>query len=210
MNIRDMGELHLVEDNREILELLSRSLHRAGYVVYGYESADHFLATARINPPCVLVLDMRLPKSSGVEVQQRLAERGISVPTVFISGQSASDEIIQAFRGGAVEFLWKPFPIEELTEAIARAMAKSRELQTRHQREEAVRKMMALLSPREREILPLLVSGHSNKRIAAITGVQPDTAKKHKANILDKLGFSELSELVSFLGPPDIPTDLRN
>lgn len=203
MNITDKGELHLVEDSHEVREQLVRALHRAGYTVHGYESADSFFGGARIHHPSVLVLDMRLPGSSGLEIQQRMAETGMCIPTVFISGQSASDEIIRAFRGGATEFLWKPFQIEELLQAISVAMDKSRRQLIHQKKREDVKRILDLLTPRECEILPLLVRGYSNKRIASLINIQPDTAKKHRTNILDKLGMTDLSQLVEFFIEPD-------
>ena len=186
----------MVDDNSEIRVHLSALLQRYGYSVSSYASAEEFLERSIEITPAVLLLDMRLPGLSGVELQKRLNDAGRGTPIIFISGESRNDEIIDSFRGGAIEFLWKPFSVEALLKAIESAVAKDqrREEQMRKSRPLALR--LEMLTPRERQFMLLMLDGHTNKDIAALVGVTADNIKKYRAHILEKMGVNSLPELI--------------
>lgn len=190
------GHVYMVDDNSEIRVHLSALLQRYGYSVSSYASAEEFLERSIEITPAVLLLDMRLPGLSGVELQKRLNDAGRGTPIIFISGESRNDEIIDSFRGGAIEFLWKPFSVEALLKAIESAVAKDqrREEQMRKSRPLALR--LEMLTPRERQFMLLMLDGHTNKDIATLVGVTADNIKKYRAHILEKMGVNSLPELI--------------
>ena len=190
------GHVYMVDDNSEIRVHLSALLQRYGYSVSSYASAEEFLERSIEITPAVLLLDMRLPGLSGVELQKRLNDAGRGTPIIFISGESRNDEIIDSFRGGAIEFLWKPFSVEVLLKAIESAVAKDqrREEQMRKSRPLALR--LEMLTPRERQFMLLMLDGHTNKDIAALVGVTADNIKKYRAHIIEKMGVGSLPELI--------------
>ena len=191
-----MGHVYMVDDDQEIRVHLSALLNRCGYSVSAYDSAEDFIARSTEVTPAVLVLDMRLPGLSGVELQKRLNAAGRSTPIIFISGESHNQEIIESFRGGAVEFLWKPFPIDALLKAIDSAMEKDRLREQRMIMSRTVNHRMNRLTPREREFMLLMIDGHTNEAISEIVGVTADNIKKYRASILDKMQVGSLPELI--------------
>ena len=191
-----IGHIYLVEDDAEIRGNLCALLQRYGYSVNVYDSAEDFLERSIEITPAVLLLDMRLPGLSGVELQKRLHEVRRGTPIVFISGESRNDEIIESFRGGAVEFLWKPFPFEALIQAVDNALEKDRQREIRMRKSHQVGMRMGRLTPREREFMILMLDGHTNKEISEIVGVTADNIKKCRASILDKMQVQSLAELI--------------
>ncbi len=186
----------MVDDNPEIRDHLSALLQRYGYSVSSYDSAEDFIARSIEITPAVLLLDMHLPGLSGVELQKKLNASGRGTPIIFISGESRNHEIIESFRGGAVEFLWKPFPVEALLKAIDGAMEKDRLREQRMLKSRSVNQRMGRLTPREREFMLLMIDGHTNKAISEIVGVTADNIKKYRASILDKMQVGSLPELI--------------
>ncbi len=190
------GHVHLVDDNPDICFYLSDLLKKMGFSVDKYASALDFLRQSMDISPAVLVLDVRMPGMSGVELQERLIDMGRHTPIIFISGESQTQEIIQAMKGGAIEFLWKPFQIQTLIDAIERGLAADREHRERFIRESALRRKLRELSSREKQVLQLILLGHGNKDIGEILNIQPDTIKKHRANILQKMQAQHLADLM--------------
>ncbi len=186
----------MVDDNPEIRDHLSALLQRYGYSVSSYDSAEDFIQRSIEVTPAVLLLDMRLPGLSGVELQKKLNAVGRGTPIIFISGESRNQEIIDSFRGGAVEFLWKPFPVDALLKAIDSAMEKDRVREDRMLKSRALNQRLIRLTPREREFMLLMLDGHTNRDIAEIVGVTADNIKKYRASILDKMQVTSLAELI--------------
>lgn len=191
-----LGHVYTVDDNPEIRDHLCALLQRYGYSVSSYDSAEDFIERSIEITPAVLLLDMHLPGLSGVELQKKLNASGRGTPIIFISGESRNHEIIDSFRGGAVEFLWKPFPVEALLKAIDGAMEKDRLREQRMLKSRAVNLRMNRLTPREREFMLLMIDGHTNKAISEIVGVTADNIKKYRASILDKMQVGSLAELI--------------
>jgi len=186
----------MVDDSPEIRGHLSALLQRCGYSVSIYSSAEDFLERSIEITPAALLLDMRMPGLSGVALQKRLNAAGRATPIIFISGESRNDEIIDSFRGGAIDFLWKPFPVETLIKAIDNAIEKDRQRESRMRKLRSVGQRMQKLTPREHEFMMLMLDGHTNKEIGEIVGVTADNIKKYRASILDKMGVGALADLI--------------
>lgn len=194
----------MVEDDSEIRTHLTALLQRYGYSVSSYTSAEEFLERSVEVTPAVLLLDMHLPGLSGAQLQNRLnlARRG--TPVIFMSGESRNDEIIDSFRGGAIEFLWKPFPIASLLKAIDIALQKDMQREERMRKVHAVAQRVRRLTPREREFMLRMIDGHTNKEIAEIESVTADNIKKYRASILEKMQVASLASLIVLCREADI------
>lgn len=191
------GHVFLIDDNPDIRHHLSDLLKKMGYSVEPYADALEFLRQSVDRSPAVLVLDVRMPGMSGVELQERMAFLQRQTPIIFISGESQTQEIIQAMKGGAIEFLWKPFQIQTLKEAIERGLVLDVQRRDLFMRSRDVRRKLVGLSAREREVLVLMLQGQGNKGIGEILNIQADTIKKHRANILQKMQAAHLAELMA-------------
>lgn len=201
-----LGHVFLVDDNPDIRFYLSDLLRQLGYTVDTYEDAESFLARSYHLTPAVIVLDMRLAGLSGLDVQRRLKEMERYTPIIFISGESRSQEIIDAMKSGALDFLCKPFNIDDLVTAIDKALALDLRLKDQYVRLSPLRRRFHTLTAREQELFFLIMDGHTNRSIAALTGVQAGTVKKHRAAIFGKMEVMSTAELIAaFKG---IPLDL--
>lgn len=192
-----LGHIFLVDDNHDMCFYLSDMLTMLGYTVDTFDKATAFLENAMDISPAVILLDMRMPGLTGLELQSRLNEMGRKTPIVFISGESQKDEIIDAFRFGAVDFLLKPFNREKLCTVIDKALEIDRQRNQEFIQTDALRRAFNTLSAREQEIFMLIVQGLTNKGIAEVTGIQPGTAKKHRATIYQKLNVNSSAEIIS-------------
>lgn len=191
-----LGHIFLVDDNHDMRFYLSDMLSQMGYTVDPFDNAQTFLGRSADISPAVVLLDMRMPGLSGLQLQSRLEVMGRKTPVVFISGESDKDEIIEAFRLGAVDFLLKPFTREKLCSVIDKALAFDHERSQARHSEDAIKRSLASLSRREKEIFMLVVQGMTNKGISEVTGIQAGTAKKHRATIYQKLAVSNTAELI--------------
>jgi FixJ family two-component response regulator len=197
MNPTSKGHVHVVDDNPDIRIYLTDLLRQTGYSVESYDSARSFLAQPFDAFPSVLVLDVRMPHMSGIELQEAMKALGRETPIVFISGESHSEEIILAMKGQPIEFLLKPFEIQNLVDAIEKGLALSAlHRQKAIQKNEIHRKWQSL-SARERDVVLLMLDGHTNKGISERLNILPDTAKKHRANVLQKMETPHLADLLA-------------
>jgi len=192
-----LGHIFLVDDNHDIRFYLSDMLSMMGYSVDQFDNAENFLNKSISTSPAVVLLDMRMPGLSGLQLQSRLEELGRKTPIVFISGESDKDEIIEAFRLGAFDFLLKPFGKEKLRSIIDKALEADRQQTLEKTTTENLKRSLAGLSKREKEVFMLIVQGQTNKGIGEVTGIQAGTAKKHRATIYQKLAVSNAAELIS-------------
>jgi FixJ family two-component response regulator len=190
------GTVYVVDDDRGFLRSMQRLLRAAGHVVQTFTSAREFLATPRNGAPECLLLDLRMPGVSGVELQDQLIAAGDLLPIVFLSGHADFQAGVRAMKAGAVDFLAKPFTESELLAAVAGALEKDRsQRQHRTVREEA-RERLARLTPRERQVCDLVASGLLNKQIAAELGAAEKTIKCHRGRVMEKLAVGSVAELV--------------
>jgi len=192
-----LGHIFLVDDNHDMRFYLSDMLILLGYTVDTFDNAAAFLDKSLDISPAVILLDMRMPGLSGLELQAKLDALGRKTPIIFISGESDKDEIIEAFRLGAVDFLLKPFNREKLCQVVDKALELDRQRNLEFINTDALRRSFATLSAREQEIFMLIVQGLTNKGIAEVTGIQPGTAKKHRATIYQKFEVNTSAELIS-------------
>ena len=192
------GHIYLVDDDLEIRIHLSDLLRQSGYGVADYASATDFLTSATRISPAVLVLDMRMPVMTGLDLQKTLTAQAWNLPIIYMSGESHSQEIIDAMKTGAIDFLWKPFPHSQLLQAVEKGLASDLNFRQKEIRLSKVESLYQTLSSREKLIFSLMLLGHGNKRIAAITDLMADTVKKYRAQVMDKMQVDSLAELLSF------------
>jgi FixJ family two-component response regulator len=194
----------IVDDDGRIREALGELLESHGLRAMAFGSAREYLAAQKPNLPACLVLDVELPDINGLEFQSQLGQ-GEHPPIVFITGHGDIPSSVLAMKRGAVDFLTKPFSDEQLLEASRSAIA--RDSQARSQRAElAVLKRRYLeLTPRERQVLPLVVSGLLNKQSAAELGISEVTLQIHRRNVMQKMEAASLADLVRFAGKLAIP-----
>ena len=196
----------VVDDESAVRRSLENLIRSVGLRVEAFASAQEFLRSKRPDVPGCLVLDVRLPGLSGLDLQKRMAEAEIEIPIIFITGHADIPMTVQAMKAGAVEFLTKPFREQDLLDAIQQAL--ERDSQAREQRAEieGPRRRFALLTPREREVMALMVAGLLNKQIAGELGASETTVKIHRHNVMEKMGAGSLADLVRMADKLRTPT----
>jgi len=185
----------VVDDDYRIREALSSLIASVGLRVTAFGSAAEFLEAEKPDAPACLVLDLQLPGPSGLELQRELAD-GSGPPIIFITGHGDIPSSVRAMKAGAVEFLPKPFGDQELLAAIDAALALDRKGRRERAELAELQKHYALLTPREREVLPFVVAGLANKQTAAELGASEITIGVHRGQIMRKMGARSLAELV--------------
>ena len=203
------GHVIVIDDDASVRRSLSTMLERVGYEVSLYDCADTFLENPVVPKPAVIVLDMRMPGTTGIGLQSQLKTLAQSVPVVFVSGDSRPEEIIEAMKQGAVDFLLKPFTAQSMMDVIQRAMNMSHQAVVDEDKNFKVSERLQRLTPREMEVCHWMVRGYSNQQIATIDGGASATIKLHRARVMDKMGASTLPELIDMLIGLDIPAPQR-
>ncbi|MBV8278073.1 MAG: response regulator transcription factor [Verrucomicrobia bacterium] len=186
----------VVDDDASICRSIERLIEPAGFKVQTFRSAAQFLAQGRPPGPACLVLDVRLPGLSGLDLQRELTSSGIQLPIIFITGHGDIPMTVRAMKGGAVEFLTKPFRAPQLLSAIRAALEKDRTMLKQQIEAAHLHNRYDLLTPREREVLALLVRGLLNKQVAGELATTERTIKFHRANIMRKMQAESVAELV--------------
>lgn len=195
MPTADKGHIYLVDDDPSVRTSLTRMLDYMGFTVEAYDGPQAFLQHSMPVAPAVLVLDMRMPGFSGLELQAEMTRMGRNTPIVFVSGESQTQEVIDALTRGACHFLLKPFNMDDLLREIHKGMARDRERLSRYRDDIDVRLRHESLTPREREVCQLVVKGLMNKEIAEHYGCSIKTIKVHRARVMEKMGADSLLEL---------------
>ena len=196
----DTALVYVVDDDASVRTAIGRLLRSVGLEARMFDSATEFLAFARPERPSCVVLDVRMPRLSGLDLQQALGASGAMLPIIFVSGHADVPMSVRAMKAGAVDFLPKPFHDQDLLDAVQRAIATDRERRLRDAELAAIRGIYETLTPREREVLAHVVSGALNKQIAGALGTSEKTIKVHRARIMDKMGVESLAELVRLAG----------
>ena len=186
----------VVEDDPVVRQSLVMLIGMLGVEVRGHATGRAFLDDPASRDASCVVLDVRMPGLSGLEVQGRMAELGMTAPVIFITGHGDVPMAVEAMRLGAVDFLQKPFDNQTLLERVRHAMARGRDLRIEAERRGVAEARLASVSPREREVLALLVAGRMNKAIAAELGISAKTVEDHRASIMRKLQVRSVAALV--------------
>jgi len=188
--------VHLIDDDDAVRQSLAFMLTASGYAVRVYESAKMLLdAVPTLQPGCI-VTDVRMPDIDGLELQRRLKAMDVAIPVIVITGHGDVPLAVQAMKGGAVDFIEKPFSDEALLGAIRVAVGRHAQDTARGVEIAAIKTRMATLSGRELEVLEGLVQGHPNKTIAYDLDISARTVEVHRANVMTKMAASSLSELL--------------
>jgi len=200
--------VHVVDDDASFRSAISKLLQKAGYEVTAYASAHQMLERLpdESRPSCIL-LDVQIPGLNGPELQDRLAERGVTLPIVFLTGHGDIPTSVQTIKAGAEDFLTKPVTKEKLFDAIERAVARHQAAREQRDRLNAHRALVATLTPRERQVFEFVVRGKMNKQIGHDLGATERTIKAHRHRVMEKLQVHSLAELVSLAERLGIPAD---
>lgn len=204
-----LGHVIVIDDDASVRRSLCSMLESAGYRVSMYASADAFLQQPIVPSPAVMVLDMRMPGTTGVALQSQLQAITQNLPVIFVSGDSRPEEIIVAMKQGAVDFLLKPFTAQAMMDVIHRAMHKSHEAVVSAEKNLKVSERLKRLTPRELEVCYWMVRGYSNQQIASIDGGASATIKLHRSRVMDKMAAQTLPELIDLLAGIHIPAPQR-
>ena len=200
----DSPVVFVVDDDVSVRESLELLILSAGWQPETFASAEAFLGRSRIDGPSCLVLDVTLPNLNGLDLQKRIVDR-VDMPIIFITGYGDVPTTVQAMKAGAVEFLTKPFGFDELQNAISQALERSRTSRAHEAELRVLRDCHASLTPREREIMALVVSGLLNKQIAAELGISEITVKAHRGRVMRKMRVESLADLVRVAAALDVP-----
>ena len=190
----------IIDDDSLYRASTERLIRSVGFRVQSFESAREFLNTRRPNVASCLILDVRMPGLSGLDLQLELAKAGLEIPIIFVTGHGDIPMTVQAMKAGAVEFLPKPFRDQALVDAINQAIARDRVARRQRSRNMELHRRYESLGPREREVFKYVVSGMLNKQIADELGTTERTIKFHRGHIMRKMEVKSVAELVQIAG----------
>src|SRR5690349_12314727 len=196
--------IFIVDDDDSLRRALVELLASRGLNAVAFGSAGEYVSAEKPDLPACLILDVELPDINGLDLQRQIAERD-HPPIVFITGHGDIPSSVRAIKGGAVDFLTKPFSDEDLMAAIQAAIAQHRKLRSERAELDVLRQRYLDLTPREREVLPLVVSGLLNKQAAAELGISEVTLQIHRRNVMQKMAAASLADLVRIAEKLDIP-----
>jgi FixJ family two-component response regulator len=195
----------VVDDDDSVRKALTRLIQSVGIKVECFASAEAFLLRQRYDGPCCLILDIRMPGLSGLDLQEKLTKANLTLPIIFITGHGTIPMGIRAMKAGAIDFLEKPFEDQALLELIKHAFEFDRQAKHEHMKKSGILKRFESLTPREQEILALTVTGKLNKQIAVELEISEKTVKIHRAHVMEKMQVESLADLVRVSGVLPLP-----
>jgi FixJ family two-component response regulator len=190
------GTVFVLDDEPGMLKALKRLLTAEGFTVRGFTSVKTFLETRRPDEPGCLLLDVAMPELDGLELQRRLAQSGVLLPVVFLTGRGDIPMSVRAIKAGAVDFLTKPVNDVDLLRSVRVALQLAAQQRERASESAVLKERFARLTPREREVMKHVVAGQLNKQIAADLGTGEQTIKIHRARVMEKMEVASLADLV--------------
>lgn len=191
-----VSTVYVVDDDAAVRSSLGMLLRSVGLPVMGYASANDFLAHYDPRQPGCLVLDVRMPGMSGLELQQHLNLKGAMIPVIFITGHGDVPMAVEAMQHGAFDFVQKPFRDQDLLDRIQKALTLDRDNRSTLQQHEALRARLATLTPRERQVMDLMTQGRPNKLMAVDLDLSQRTIEIHRAHVMEKMQANSLAQLV--------------
>ena len=196
MSTQDVPTVFIVDDDKDMRESLQELLESVGLLSKSFGTAKDFLSSPRSDGPSCLILDVRLPGISGLDLQHELKKGKVSIPIIFLTAHADVPMSVKAMKSGAVEFLTKPFRQQDLLDAVQRSLTRDRIVRERQRDTAELRQRQNGLSVREREVMNLVVSGMLNKQIAAELGASEATVKMHRSQVMKKMQAESLPDLV--------------
>jgi FixJ family two-component response regulator len=196
MSVGDVSTVFIIDDDAGVRESIQDLAESVGLHAESFATAKGFLSSVRRDGPSCLVLDVRLPDASGLDLQQELSRAGVRIPIIFITGHADIPMTVKAMKSGAVEFLTKPFREQDLLDVIQRALKRDREVRERQRQLAELQERYSTLSAREREVMSLVVSGMINKKVAGELGASETTVKIHRGRVMQKMQAQSLPDLV--------------
>ena len=201
--------IYVIDDDQALRDALSSLFRSVGYRVQMFGSTNEFIQATRADANSCLVLDIRLPGASGLDLQNHLNREQIPIPVIFMTGHGDVPMSVRAMKAGAIDFLSKPFRDQDMLDAVANALDTDRKRREADQTTAAVRSAFETLTAREREVMQFVTSGLMNKQVAGRLGLSEITVKIHRSNVMKKMGCQSLADLVRMaallgLTPPKV------